>query len=173
MRGDMEITSQQLKAIHEAAHAVGSEHYDLPVKEIVLENTREIVAGVPSTIAGWAHTLRPLATVDNIGLLIAITVCGYAATRRVVNDIVTAEECVKDCGLDWVKIEELFREANLQPGHKLAAFYEGVAQADGIVTEYAKTIDRIADVLVEHSRISGDEVRRIIKEEKQVAPTPS
>jgi hypothetical protein len=162
----MEITRQRLKAIHEAAHAVGSEHYSWPVDEVVLQDTREVVAGVPSTITGWTGGLRPHATIQNIGLLIAVAVCGYAATRRIANEDWMAEMCAKEAGLDWTVIEGFFREANLQPGHRLAAFYEAIPEAESIITEYTKAIDRIADKLIENSRISGDDVRRIISEEK-------
>jgi hypothetical protein len=162
----MEITSRQLKAVHEAAHAVGAEHYDWRVGEVVLQDTREVVAGVPSTITGWTGVQRPRASIHNIGLLIALALCGYAVTRRIVTDEWMVEECAKETGLDWQTIEQLFQEANLEAGHRLAAFYEGVGQAEAIVTEHTKAINRIADELVKNSRITGDEVRRIIKEEK-------
>jgi hypothetical protein len=162
----MEITTQQLKAIHEASHAVGLEHYGWPVKEVVLQNTREVVAGVPSTITGWTEAAHPLASIKNISLLIAVALCGYAATRRIVNADWMVEECAKEAGLDWQTIERLFQEAKLEPGHRLAAFYEALPEVESIITEYTKAIDQIADVLSKTSRISGDEVRRIIKEEK-------
>jgi hypothetical protein len=162
----MDITKQQLSAIHEAAHAVGFEHYDWPVGEVTLHRTRDVVAGVPSTITGWAEAKRPPASIENIGLLVAVALCGYAATRRIVPDASMAEECAKDAGLDWQTIERLFQEAKLEPGHRLAAFYEAVGEAEQIITEYTKAIDRIADELIKTSRITGDDVRRIIKEEK-------
>ena len=54
----------------------------------------------------------------------------------------------------------------LEPGHRLAAFYEAIGETENIINEYTKAIDRIADELIKSSRITGDEGRRIIKEEK-------
>jgi hypothetical protein len=162
----MEITKRQLSAVHEAAHAAGFEHHGWPVVEVVLRDAKEVVSRVPSTTTGWTEAKHPPASIENISLLVAVALCGYASTRRIVTEDWMVEYCAKDAGLDWQTIGRLFDEAKLEPGHRLAAFYEAIPEAEGIIHKYTKAIDRIAGALLETSRMSGDDVRRIIKEAK-------
>ncbi len=166
----MEPTKLQLKALHEAAHAVASESFGWSVKEVVLQETRGVVQGVSSTIDGWTETLHPRPKLETIGFYIAVALCGYAAIRRVDCSKKLKQDAVISVGLDWQTIEGYFKDLILEPGIKLAAIYDAVAEAESVINEKLKAIDRIASVLEKILRISGDDVRRIIEEEKAVTP---
>ena len=167
----MNPSRRKLRAVHEAAHAVGCESNGWPVTKVVLREERGLVAGVPSSTTGMTEARHPKPSIEFVGLLVGVALCGYAAVRGIEVEQVEMEQNIKETGLDWQTIENYFKELHLEPGQKLVALYEGVAEAANIINENIDTINKLADVLVETSEISGDDVRRIIAEEKQVDTT--
>jgi len=163
----MEATKPYLKATHEAAYAVVSESFGWHVKEVVLHEGREVVQGVPSTIDRWTEALESRPKLETVGFHVAVALAGYAAIRRVDCSKELMLDAVKSVGLDWQTIEGYFKILNLEPGIKLAAIYDAVAEAEPVIAEKWKAIEKIARVLEQDHRISGDDVRRIIQEESR------
>lgn len=142
----METTKLQLRALHEAAHAVASESFGWSVKEVVLEETRGVVQSLPSTINGWTEASHPYPKLETIGFYVAVAICGYARIRRVNCSTEMMQDAVSSVGLDWHTIEGYFNNLKLEPGMKLASLYDGVAEAESVINENEKAIDRIATV---------------------------
>jgi len=162
----MNPSRRKVRAIHEAAHAVGCEFNGWPVKRVLLREERTVVAGVPSSTNGFTEALHPKPSIEFLGLLVGVALSGYGALRRIDLDRAEMEHHAKNTGLDWQTIEGYFEELHVEPGYKLAAIYDGVAVAEDILNNNPKAIERISEVLVQTSEINGDDVRRIIKEEQ-------
>jgi hypothetical protein len=156
----------ELQALHEAGHAVVAQDLGWPVREVVIETKKELVQGIPSTTTGSTEVDHPKCTLENSGLFAALALAGYTAIRRL-NNQEAMNVLISEFGWDWLKIQQQFHAINLQPGHQLAAIYEGVAEAEGMITKHQTALARIAKLLTQKKRISGDEVRKIMQEEEK------
>jgi hypothetical protein len=150
-------------AMHEAGNAFAYEHHGIRVSYCALERFTRTVNGEPFLGGGLTIPAnRAEITKHNLWQEVVCIMTGPAAQHAVdergaidsaVVDMQRATEFIERVGLNQQQADELILGAS-----KAAA---------AIMTKYIATVRRIADVLEQKKRIEGDEIREIIRQQRE------
>jgi hypothetical protein len=152
-------------AMHEAGHAFAYEHHGIRVSYCVLERFTRTVNGEPILCGGLTVPAnRAEIRKHNLWQEVVCIMTGPAAQHAVdekgaidsaIGDMQRAAEFIESVGLNQQQADELILGAS-----KAAAT---------IMAKSIATVRKIADVLEQKKRIEGDEIREIIRRDKENA----
>jgi ATP-dependent Zn protease len=149
-------------AMHEAGQAFAYEFNDISLRISSLEKTTRIINGEPVVFAGstepapavqitkynlWQHVVCIMA-----GVAAQHVIDGQGAMNNAAADMQRAAECIEQVGLNGEQADELI----------IAAAKAGA----NIIMKNIATVRAIADLLEQKKRIDGNEIREIIRQQK-------
>jgi len=153
-------------AMHEAGQAFAYEFNDISLRISSLEKTTRIINGEPVSFGGrtepapavqitkynlWQHVVCIMA-----GVAAQHVIDEQGAMNNAVLDMQRGAECIEHVGLNQQQADELIVEAAIA--------------AAKIIMKNIATVRKIADVLEQKKRIEGDEIREIIRQDREALP---
>ena len=149
-------------AMHEAGQAFAYEFNDISLRISSLDKTTRIINGEPVVFAGSTEPAPAVQTTKyNLWQHVVCIMAGVAAQHVIdeqgamnnaAADMQRAAECIEHVGLNREQADELI----------IAAAKAGA----NIIMKNIATVRAIADLLEQKKRIDGNEIREIIRQQK-------
>jgi hypothetical protein len=145
------LDSRAILSLHEASHAVVAEHFNMGVKQVVVQGVN----------TSYTETAKRPPSKEMLHNELVLLLAGYQAVLKETEDINTANI---HSGIDYDHMYKLFDALYIGEDEQKIWMREARLECEKLVDTYWPTIKKIAAVLEKNGRMWGDDVRKIISE---------